>query len=158
MKSFENFLNEELRKLSMSEAKPEVKLLTLKGDDYETASYYDKNIISLMKSKMNIESRNYISDLIEATKGKKVLFYNTKDGQSIKKERISLGGYWKKDQFSIDGWQFMLKGTKKDYVVNMFNHIGYYDKATKISKKYEPKTTVKWYKGGGKFGDEEEWL
>jgi len=153
MKSFESFITEELRKLSHSsleEPEPK-KLLNLKGEDFNTCYYGDNFIIGLMKNVSNEESRKYVLDLIDNTIGKKVVFYDIKNGRFIKKERISLGGYWKEDPNAFMGWQFMLKGTKKDYVVDMTNGIGYYDAPTKAT----PKETIKWYKGG-KFEDDWE--
>lgn len=156
MKSFESFITEELRKLthpSLEEdlSRPEPKkLLNLKGEDFNTCNYEDKLIIGLMKSESNEESRKYILDLIDNTIGKKVVFYDIKNGRFVKKGRISLGGYWKERPYAFMGWQFMLKGTKRDYDVDMANGIGYYDNTTKV----KPKETIKWYKGG-KFEDDE---
>jgi hypothetical protein len=103
--------------------------------------------------------RTYIANLFEKAKGKKVHFTNFRDGKNTKKERIIKGVYWDEmKEFhpanNINGHTFYLIGTKKSYVVNIYNPIGYYTNGNSVNNVPEkPKEKIVWFSHGKLDGE-----
>lgn len=99
-----------------------LKILNLRGID----DSFQTSILNLITFPKIERERDLIINLINRNvKGKKVLFYNIRDGKNTKKERICLGGYWGYDEY-LNQWNFYIVGTKKDYLVDIRRPIGYY--------------------------------
>lgn len=88
------------------------------------------------------ERRQYVIDLFRKTVGKKVYFYNYKNGKNLKKERILTDVYWTNqdnlDEVRIYDWSLRIIGTKKEYYVNILRPIGYYESGIRITSSLNP--------------------
>ena len=93
------------------------------------------SIAELINHRYSVENRARISNYINGLKGKKIVFYNYKNGKNLRKERIAEGCQWKNN---FGAWEFWLKGTKKDYFVNLEKSIGYFDIAPKYNRTISP--------------------
>jgi len=105
-----------------------LKLLNFRGME----DLFQSSIIDIMGGYMRDNEREMVINLINRNvKGKKVVFYNTRDGKNTKKERICIGAFWMDNGEEIrdlfQRWDLYLVGTKKDYLVDKRRPIGYYD-------------------------------
>ena len=81
------------------------------------------SINDLMGHRDTEDKRNLILNYLNRLKGKKIVFYNHKEGRNIKKERIMDDAHWAR----VPGdYVLLITGTKKDYVVNRGLPIGFY--------------------------------
>jgi len=77
----------------------------------------------------NEENRRRVLDDLKPLFGKKIVFTNEKEEGNRTKDRIIKGAFWK-------GRDLYFEGTKKDYKVNLYGKIGYFDKYN-VSKNIE---------------------
>jgi hypothetical protein len=126
--------------------KEDLTLYNLEGIPMDEAIYKTPSEIMNSQNFLGVKSslaRDYMIKLINKQIGKKILFNNLKD-TSIKKERILKGeAYWinaplikewpSGPEIGVE-WELILRGTVKNYRVDLRRPIGYYGPANKKIK------------------------